>query len=313
MAVSFQEMGGSPHEWWDSSGMHAERHFKVAWDDRWAFIVEALGNGLPFGAIRLGDYPGALGVLCVGADVSPFMGEKDAPDQQTMTSHWSQLQAYDYARITLKYDYNNEQEDEQPNGLEDPRPPELQETTLLTYEANYSSEVLLFSGADVQFNGAADSYKVPFDIIKRIPIVDYVFTWHRVANVPISAIRKCEGKLNSTAFLGAGKGIILFDGAKIDRTFAVASDGAPVRSFWQVTYTFRERRVDTGEVDGNDVKVVRGWNWAYKSRPAATAGWYKIQLTNSKTLYEYEDFTALFRNEVADATIATQGDDQVAV
>lgn len=313
MTVAFKELGGSPTETWDESGMHAERIFRVAWDERWAFVMEALGNGLPFGAIRLGDYPGAPGVLCIGATAEPFMGESDAPDQQAIANHQVGMQSYGYAKVKLSYKFQGDDlENDNPNAVEDPRDEATQATTLLSYRADYGAEYIAMMGTDVVWESTStipESHD--FEAVIRLSIINHHLTFHRVSNPPFSAIRKANGKLNDLSFMGAGRGLMLFDGATVGREYIVGDGDSLINSYWSLEYLFKEKRIHTGGTDATGTEVVRGWNWAYRSHPEADAGWYMLNLKNGEPLYQYGDFGALFQEEVADGNLQLQGDDQV--
>jgi hypothetical protein len=80
----------------------------------------------------------------------------------------------------------------------------------------------------------ADKSKPPAKV--QIPITILNLTFHKLPYMPTPQIRLLRGRVNSTPFLGAGAGQVLFKGGETERTFN--TDGSTVQ---ELKMTFYER------------------------------------------------------------------------
>ncbi len=285
MAVSFEELAGSPTIRVNEDGTRAVRRFRIAWSDWLSFARELVGEyqvtGGSFVFIPPKSFPGFSNMLVQELDVEPFEPSgPDGADVGTLTSGVNQYPtggALVTATYAAMFDTDN-----------DSRPdlPELPEGTYLSYKADLGSQCQATPGRTWRWQDPPDYPSLPPDIQPDVQIAEGSFelTWHRVPLPPWDVIRALRGKVNSSTFVGSPPGTVLFVGAKITREFHIFQTGG----FWRVRYSFLEstRELSTGSLVG--------WNHFYKETPVSGEHWVAIADEDDNPPYASADLTQLF-------------------
>lgn len=194
------------------SGFRGDRFFRVAWDDKWTFLlgllggVEVLGDGTrivtPAARFEAGSYYRAI-----DADTEPEFGRgvDAAGDAQY-------LNAVIHAVYGMP-DYDEEDE-------EDPDAP-----LWIQGSAVARTEYLTIPGYALTW----DSDDAPLDetvpAALAVTFVDYTFTRYNMAGFNAAAYEALMGfKVNSAAFLGRPAGTLRFGGYAPERTVNVLGE-----------------------------------------------------------------------------------------
>jgi hypothetical protein len=112
---------------------------------------------------------------------------------------------------------------------------------------------------------------VPFSF--QIPITTLTLTFHQLPYMPTTAVRNLRGRVNSTTFLGATTGTVLFKGARTSREWN--TDGSVCQ---KVVLTFAER------------DAAHPWN----SLPSPSGlTWYPVSDSIGTLMYRTADLTPL--------------------
>ncbi|NUQ66147.1 MAG: hypothetical protein HUU20_27100 [Pirellulales bacterium] len=280
MSVSFQELAGSPVEHYDLDGFRAERQFLIAWNDRDAFANEVLGIAVEHGGRTWAGYPGKSSVFAIRLRYEPF--DPNSLDVQALPELTSGLNRYTdgFAKATVEYRTVN------PRDRADG--PENEAGTHLTYRMSFATidQPITPRGWSWADNPAA----VPDDLelVKTIPLTEHRLTWQQVVNPPWDAIRRLQGTVNATEFLGCPPGTLLFEGAEANKLFRSGFEAGASEFCWQIVYLFREKAIKQGS-------LAYGWNHAYRDDPP---GWAELT-AGSGPLYDLADFAPLFRSATA--------------
>lgn len=282
MSITFQELAGSPREWYGPDGPRAERRILVAWNDRHEMIRLLLGEGYAFGGAPPTAYPGYDQVVAMRAAVEPF---NPVPDDGTFTDVATDINTYAGrpALITIDYELIEPADDDMPDHEAD---------TFLTYRLDFGVETLTLAGASAGLKWESDStLPVPpsCEPRLRIPVVEHHVTWHRVWNPPWAAIRAAIGRVNQTEIFSAPAGTLLFDGCRADKEFVGFDSLAQPELCWRISYIFRERKI-------NDLasQTTYGWQHSWRPLPAGTAGFDRL-LRGNDPIYNQADFSSLFQ------------------
>lgn len=143
-----------------------------------------------------------------------------------------------------------------------------------TQELDFSSETYTianntFSYSSGPISGATTGVPAKFSI----PITTLTLTFHQLPYLPMTTVRNLRGRVNSTTFLGAAAGLVLFKGCKTVREWN--TDGTSVQ---KVQLTFEER------------DALNPWN----SLPSPSGlTWYPVADSLGTKMYPLADLSPL--------------------
>jgi hypothetical protein len=275
MAVTFQELAGSPTESYGDKGFSATRRFLVAWSDRRQFVQELAGYGDVGGTGPL-QYPGFPGVNIVDVKIEPFT---DDVESQSLTSLITGLNSYSNAVVTVRYEYVSRADDNASDI-------ELQEYTWLTHRRVARIEAYVHKTEHWRFTGGgggADSGDSEHFFTQRIPVVEHHYTWHFVRRPPWTTINNYLGYANAADWHGYDAETILFDSYDAGISFIRLDDGTEPEALWTLSYLFREKRI---QIPGG---TVGGWNHNYDTTKGSR-GWKKTFDENGEVAYQLTNF-----------------------
>jgi len=280
MTVSFREFAGSPVETCGPEGMEAQRVLLCAWNDRHALVEQLLGDGYEFGGGSRAQYPGRPDVVAMRTRCEPFTDDLVPQVLDKLTEGLNRY--HGFAKVTVDYELLVASQRSDAAAVQD--------GTFLAYKQSCDYEQLTMPEDSLAWQDKPGT-EVPAEAVPqiRVPIVEHHFTWHRVVNPPWQAVRNCIGTVNAAAFLGAGAGTVLFDGAAARPEFLRMDNLARAELAWRIEYLFREKAVKTGDGD------IVGWNHAYRPLPADDPGWDLLADAAGNRLYRSADFQQLFQ------------------
>lgn len=287
MALSFQELGGSPRESYSLSGFKAVREFLVPWESRTDFVRAVFGTSSLTATQTRVTYPGRKNVYASSLTFEPF--EKDALCPAEMPELKDDLADYrgSFAKAVVEYEMLDRQQ------RKDLAIPE--DGTAVTYQLKVAASDVLVSPEGWHWQDTGGNLNNDTVFYKRVPVTEHHITWSYVSYPPWTAIAQIQGKLNSSQFLGCGVGTLLFEGAEANKLYkpGYGLDEGAASFVWQIKYLFRELTV---KINGGSY----GWNAIARG----TSGtWATILNTNNRTLYDSDNFNLLFRNVVPPADI----------
>ncbi len=288
MAVSFEELEGSPKLQISEQGVAAQRVYRIAWSDWPAFARELIGsyqvvsNSLVFTAPL--EFPGFPNLVVSELEIEPFdPANPDGTGVSTLRSAPNQYSSGG-ARVTAIYttafDVKNNSRVQLPG---------IPDGTYLTYQADLGAEYVTTPARIWQWKDSPGNPAVPADVNPGLLIPQGAFqlVWHRVALPPWDKIRELRGKVNDAAFVGSPAETVLFLGARITRKFHFTQDGG----FWEIEFSFQE---NTKELSTGD-KV--GWNHLYKETKVGSEHWVQIEDEDGNSPYLSGDLSQLFQFE----------------
>lgn len=123
-----------------------------------------------------------------------------------------------------------------------------------TQEIDFGTELYTIKDNNFVYLGGSlsgDETGMPAKI--QIPITTLTLTFHKLPYLPMIAVRQLRGRVNSTEFLGAATGTVLFKGAKTSREYN--EDGTICQ---KVVLTFAER---DGAHPWNSLPSPSGLTW----------------------------------------------------
>ena len=275
--LTFQELGGSPHEKYTLDGFSATRWFVIPWEQRADFVQAVFGNSAQPLVERRLVYPGRTDVFAYTLDFEPL--ESDMIGVRMLANLKTDLGDYDgsFAKATVRYSTTDGKDRNDLQVGED--------GTSLTYRMIIDSEESLLPTGGWVWTDTNTAIPAGTEILKKIPITEHVLTWGQVIDPPWTAINACQGKINAATFLGCPAGTLLFRGAEANKLYQRGAGivGDPIPFAWVIKYTFRERSV---KMNGQ----VYGWNHFYRE---SSGNWIPIQHVSS-SLYDSGDFDSLF-------------------
>jgi hypothetical protein len=283
MAVSFEELAGSPTVRFRDGSFSATRRLLVAWDQAIEFLVELYGGwrlvGDELSVSPPSHFPGVPAALVTEVTIEPFPA--DNPHSHPSITLESSTNAYDQAVLTVAYGITFDIDNRSRADL-----PSVPSGTYLTYRAELALESVVTPGRNWKW--VSDSSAVSDDVRPTIvtPAEQFTLTWYRVPSPPWDAIRDLRGKVNSTQFLNFAAGTVLFLGAETKRDFQVLDPG-----MWRLAYRFKVRTVPS--TTGSD--ALYGWNHFYRRNAASSEHWLEISDQDSNRPYASGAFEALFQ------------------
>lgn len=171
-------------------------------------------------------------------------------------------------RPWLPYDYNQQQNQ---NTNIDPATPLL----WCTQELDFTTETQVLPKTFLRWDNGSGGLGNPtnMNFAVQIGIIIMSLTFHRLPYIPMSAVRTCIGMTNSTTFMGAQAGRVLFTGAHVSRE--MDNSGAITQ---KVNMTFKERSQD----------------WNKRLRPDDMS-WQYVYGPNNYSPYKSTDLNALLQ------------------
>jgi hypothetical protein len=304
MAVSVEELEGSPKIKQDRSGGSATRVFKIAWADIGAFFAELFPS--PFSGYPVVAWvPGYSWMFAQSAQAEPF-----DPTKPGGVNVGSDITYSDTARVTVGYGPPEEDQQQQaeagsgeeggggdgtgPGGEDGATGGEKgsrnQPVTLLEHSVSVGAEFLTIS--NLLLNWESDNVKPNENVRagKLQALMEHQVTWHNVNQPPWDKIRSCMGCVNFSKFLGAFPECVLFLGCDANRN--ITNEG---RKAWTLKYKFSEKENDDW---------TKGWNhfWRDDQRGGVSLDRLKIKGGGGGgvggLVYQKATFTSLFNNEI---------------
>lgn len=114
-----------------------------------------------------------------------------------------------------------------------------------TQELDFDTEIYTVPNHSYKF--ASDNKLAGIPVKLTLGITTMRLTFHSLPYLPATQLRAARGRVNTTTFLGAGAGFVLFRGGQTRRESA--SDGSTVQ---QVTLILQERDVEWNKVPRKD-------------------------------------------------------------
>lgn len=283
MAVTFEELAGSPTLEVVDGRIVAQRVFRVDWSDRLEFIAELWGQyGAVGGAFVYQPpafFPQVPQAFVNEVRVEPF--DADNPNGSAVTSLTSATNRYDAgAKVTAVY-RSAEDEDHAARG----DLPTVPSGTYLRYRSDLSSDYVALPGR--VFRWDADDEPVADDVNPGVlvPSEEFTLSWLRVPLPPWNTMRDTVGKVNNATFLNYPAGTVLFVGVETRHDFQIVDTG-----LWRVDFHFKVRLVHgTGAGSPN-----LGWNHFYREQAASGEHWLEVVDEDGNNVYQAGDLTALF-------------------
>jgi hypothetical protein len=284
MAITFEELEGSPRIRANEQGTTATRLFKVAWSDWQPFArllvgtYETVGAAIQF--VPPLAFPGFQNLLVDEISIDPF--DPRNPDGAEVSSITSGTNSYPDAgaRVTAVYRTAFDQNNRPRGDL-----PTVPQGTILSFSADLATEFLTIPGRVWSWD-IAGAPKVPEDVNPGVllPTGSFQLAWRRVPLPPWNAIRSLRGTVNNATFLGAPAGTVLFQGARASREFQFIEDGG----FWRIEYEFLE------QTKQRSAGAAVGWNYFYREEASGGEHWLKIKDDSGNNPYPSSDFSSLF-------------------
>lgn len=259
MAIDFEELNGSGKVSWAGGTATATRIFNVEWDDAFDFVDEVLGGyGIGGNYNGPGQYPYLPYLWATEAELEGI----GAPDEAVRSL--GRVIEYPQAKITIKYEPQLFQDDDDPQTVEE-------ESVSIATEM-----MTLPSGSYEYVDGTvvADS-AMPGMLMTTM---QYTVSRAHVTTLQAGTISGLIGRVNDGGWRDYGAGLVLFPGVSANRK--TTTDG---KEDWQIDYSF----------------LVRPTNWNHIYRPIAAGGdrTTKFELIRTvdghHNVYDAGDFTDL--------------------
>ena len=292
MAVSYEELAGSPVAKFNRKGGSAERRFRIAWANIAAFNAELFVRPSS-GYGNLAAVPGAPWLIAQEATYSPYgEGGEAAPDDAPTAT----LNSYTDTGALVVVSYSVPEDDQQqgapgsggggnpdgtgPGGDEGSSGGEQVEW--IRHEITIGGEFLTLPNDGLQWRNpnpfalANQGIAVVGDVHAGliIPTIEHQITLMHVRRPPWAAIRGALGKINSAKYAGAAAKLVLFLGGEFRWGRGDTGFGE-----WEMTYKFTEKQRD----------------WNYFFRPD-TGKFEELLRADGSPIYEATGFAGLFSN-----------------
>jgi hypothetical protein len=270
MAITFEELAGSPTFHITRIGGTAKRMGLIAWGEIPSFLSEVLPaiviagdeQRVPPGS----PFPQFPWLFADSLDIEP---------QEGLAPSSSLPPNYTKAKVTINY--RTRTHDEQKDKNDDDR---SNPSTMFTHSISVGGEFVILPMLGLKWNSDDAPVTEEVGAGQRIVTTEHTLTWNYCPIPPWSSIRTMAGKVNDAVFMGAPKEALLFLGATAERE--VSSDGARQ---WKLSYKFSERRV-TGNTSAD------GWNYFFRSSTGLPE---RVDRKDGSRVYSLADFTKLLR------------------
>lgn len=267
MAVTFEELTGSPEVRIVDGRFHATRRFKVAWSDTIAFTVDLMGGysaiGDSFYYTAPAAFPGVPQAICREVDIRPFPEDWIDTGAGATLSDATNQPLYAVVRAGYRIaDHANHRQ--RRKGL-----PLVPEGTYLSYAADIGMQTVSLPsrGFVWQDNGAPLPANQHLGL--QVPSEQFQLRWERVpvALVPWARVRQLSGTVNELDFLEHPAETVLFQGAKTTYEFQFSGD---------VLVTLEMRFSVKEQASVSDPELRFGWNHWFRPEPAAGENWVRV-------------------------------------
>lgn len=282
MAVSYEELAGSPEVDFDRKGGGGTRRFRIAWNDIAAFNAELFPRPSS-GYHNPASIPGAPWLIAQKAKYTPYSeGGEASPDSDPTAA----INAYTDAGCLVTVTYGVFEDDQQlgspsggggnpdksgPGG--DQGSSSGQQVEYLRHEVHIGGEFLTIPSKGIR--RVEDRKKAKNDIHAGmvVPQIDHRVGLAHVRTPPWAAMRAAVGKVNESPYAGALTERVMFMGC--DATWGRSKTGA---SEWDLTYLFSEK--------------IRSWNYFLDD-----SGKFKeYEFEDGSPIFATVDFAGLFAN-----------------
>lgn len=230
-----------------------------------ALLGQRTATGLAITSISPHQHPLSPNLYCKSADVIDGLGAPALNALGYPGYEGGALIRCEYRPLMFDIESNPEQSFD-PDGVE----PIL----WATQELDFGAETYTIPNANYLYGGGPNNNKptsVPVKV--TIPLTTMTLTYERLPYLVMAAVRTLRRRVNTTTFLGASAGLVLFEGARTSRQFN--SDGSVTQKTGLV---FQER------------DAAYPWN----SLPARNSlAWYPVADSAGNTMYPTADLTAL--------------------
>lgn len=303
------ELEDSPKEKFTIGGAQITRRFLIPWDRRLEFTALMIDGqtGVRVGPARYSPFPPAIVDSIEHAPFSKKPDKFDMTDPAMQVNNFTGSVASDECNCLTVVTYVASPRNSQ-TGDPDKEQVDLPEGTYVSYRRRSTGEYMTVPGRGLEWSAGVPVGQDTHATI-RIPLVEHIVTWHRVKYPPWQAIDENTGKVIgfTTKLPGHGRiyqlDTLLFEGGESDREFQI---GLNATETWQMTYTFKERRV-TSLRPGVASATIIGWNHLYRPE---TGDWSRpfVQGTSADPKYMYDkipdldEFKKLFRFEQSPIT-----------
>jgi hypothetical protein len=305
LAVSYEELEGSPKIKMDRKGGSATRMFKIAWVDIKAFFVELFPRPLA-GYPPASWVPGYAWMRAQSAEAEPFNSTRPGG-----VNVGSDITYSDTARVSVEYGPPDMDQEQQPvstegedGGGEDggggdgtgpggdegatggEKGTTEQPVTLLEHSVHVGAEFLTISSLILEWEKEPKETTRKVRAGKLVPTMEHQITWNNVQTPPWWNIRRCNGRVNDGSFLGAPVECVLFVGCDANRT--ITNDG---KKAWTLKYKFSEKQIEP----------TKGWNYFYRAEKDAPLRLDKLRVgegVNARYIYELSNLSSLYNGQV---------------
>ncbi len=203
ISVPYRTEQGSYSLSGDSKSATASESYFMAFTDHQQFCLEVLGESVGV----------TTPVQC------PYWSNQVATSVNAEPLGYHVTNVYKEARVTVQYktaDYETTGDD-----------------AFRSDKLRFSGNMLTLPGLAYKF---ADNTPVESGVGQVVPEIEFSVTWAKIATLPTSTILAAIGKVNSTLFLGANAGTVLFAGADSDNQ---TSMGGVSKKSVQYSFIFR--------------------------------------------------------------------------
>lgn len=192
-SVEYRELHGSKKEKWSGGKWTATRVFKVAWSDRFRFVIDVVGGMQQISGQTVykvpARYPGlAVPTYAINADIEPF-------GVSGTESGYSDMIAYEWAKVTIGYETPE-------HDKEDP-----EEQVYVDESWSGSTQIVTLPKGTYTF---AAGNKVEESFGLQIGTSELSLKIHQLATLPKSDLESKVGKVNSAVWYGMSVGKVLF-------------------------------------------------------------------------------------------------------
>ena len=248
MAVSFQELGGSPTYNVTRTKITAKRELLLDWADIDAFVVEQFPTGV-YGPLSGGFFPGRPLLLVESIDIEPFVPDGPGAGVPPVYDGGAKVSV---AYATPEFDQASNQADDtpseggEPQGANEDEAGQGQETTFITHRISVGAEVMTWpvkgfykwERSEIVNRNRPATNEILDEMVYGIviPTIEHQITWHFVPLPPWRAIREKIGMVNTRKFAGAEAECLLFLG--VEATRETTNQGTRA---WSLEYKFSEK------------------------------------------------------------------------
>lgn len=249
MALTYDELEGSPSFVMDRDGGSARRVIKVPWSDIGRAILEVF-PGAAFGYPYTASVPGFPWLRASRMSIDAWNPEHPTGSNEEMNTYPGGAKiAIDYT----PYKWPDSDATDTPAGANS----DIQDVAFLEHKINFGGEYLTWPNNGVRWNsdteetveyspnsGRVDPEKADklFKVFEdvnvgiTIPTIEHSLNWNYVRFPPWTGIRNCLGKVNEVLHMGCAPETLLFTGATAERTYS--TQGSPT---WKIEYRLSEK------------------------------------------------------------------------